>query len=233
MKIFIKNSMLTIFLSCCLLWATSAESKVCFAGDGDCGGIETFGGYQDPTNDIATQCAKAGYDRVRSDCTPGKGEQVTDYCPYDSNYVKCCSLEYQYDSCVYPMVKTGKCGNKYKCVCDTAKYKYTANDSTSDCKNNSYAGGASCAQVEYNKTSMTTSSSLHFTDCICDKGAYPMEESKCDKGAEFGEKCISINVNGGTETRYASCTCDTKKYPETEESCKAPSSDKYGVNTIN
>ena len=220
--------MLAIFLSCCLLGATSAESKVCFAGDGDCGGIETFGDYQDPTNDLATQCAKAGYETLRSSCLPANGQQVTDYCPYDSNYVKCCSLDYQYDSCQYPLKQTGKCGNKYKCVCDTTKYKYTANGSSTDCKNNSYAYGDSCAQVSYNSQSHQTNSTIYFNSCRCETGAYPYTKDMCDIRADFGESCTSIDADGNTETRYNSCTCNKDVYPETETTCDNGENDNWG-----
>ena len=228
MKIFIKNSMLAIFLSCCLFWATSAESKVCFAGDGDCGGIETFGGYQDPTNDIATQCAKAGYETLRSSCLPANGQQVTDYCPYDSNYVKCCSLDYQYDSCVYPLKQAGKCGNKYKCVCDPSKYKYTPETCKSSYQN-SNAGGASCAEVSYNSSSRTTTTKILFTDCTCNEALYPYVPNDCKNGtAPTGDVCYGINVNGVRETKYASCLCNPDVYKYTTNYCDSPSNDRWG-----
>jgi len=227
MKIFFRINVLIAF--CCgVLCATPAESKVCFAGDGDCGGIETFGGYTDPTENLKNQCAKAGYETNRSECTANKGLQVTDYCPYDSNFVKCCSMEYQYDSCVYPLVQAGKCGNKYKCVCDTSKYKYTVENCRTSFAN-SNASGASCAQVEYNSSSRTTSTRIFFTDCSCNEALYPYKPEDCKDGtAPTGDVCYGINVNGVREIKYASCLCNRDIYPHPTSYCDNPSNDRWG-----
>ena len=232
MKICCKISTLLLLCCCWVMLSTSANAKVCFAGDPGCGGIDSFGSYQDPDAKIADQCALAGYDVKREDCKADNGMQPTENCPYDSNYVKCCSLEYAYDACVYPMVQAGKCGNKYKCVCDTKKYKYTANGSSTDCKNNSYASGASCAQVTYNTETKQSGTSIYFTDCRCDKAAYPTLESQCDADADRGDKCVSIDNNGNTETRYSYCSCNTAVYPETQNSCDNPDEDKFGPSVV-
>jgi len=227
MRILSRINVLIVF--CCgILCATPAESKVCFAGDSDCGGIETFGGYTDPSENLRDQCTKAGYDTPRSECTVGKGMQVTDYCPYDSNFVKCCSLDYQYDSCVYPMVQAGKCGNKYKCVCDSSKYKYTAESCRSNFAN-SNASGASCAQVEYNASAHTTSTKIFFTDCSCNEALYPYKPEDCKDGtAPTGDVCYSINMNGARETRYSACLCNRDIYQHPTSYCDNPSSDRWG-----
>jgi len=217
-----------IVFCCGVLCATPAESKVCFAGDSDCGGIETFGGYVDPSENLKNQCAKAGYETNRSECTVSKGMQVTDYCPYDSNYVKCCSLDYQYDSCVYPMVQAGKCGNKYKCVCDSSKYKYTAESCRSNFAN-SNASGASCAQVEYNASAHTTSTKIFFTDCSCNEALYPYKPEDCKDGtAPTGDVCYSVNVNGVRAVRYSACLCNRDVYQYSTNYCDNPSSDRWG-----
>jgi len=203
MKILSGINVLIVF--CCgVLCAAPAESKVCFAGDGDCGGIETFGGYTDPSDNLRDQCAKAGYETNRSECTAVQGKQITDYCPYDSNFVKCCSLDYIYDSCVYPMVQAGKCGSKYKCVCDTSKYKYTAEMCKSRYQN-TIVSGASCAQMEYNASAHTSSTKILFTDCSCDRGLYPKTESECSKDGSLTAGNVCQDTNGNKY--YAACLC--------------------------
>jgi len=192
---------------------------VCFAGDSDCGGIDTFGGYVDPSDNLRDQCAKAGYETERSKCTPDDGMQITDYCPYDSNFVKCCSLDYQYDSCPSPLIQIGKCGNKYKCACDTSLYPYSQSGSRS-CPDNARVSGASCAQVSYDTTTKQAITDLYFSDCHCDTGIYPYLEGQCDVSAEQGTVCKSRNNKGTVlETRHSTCICDTMVYPETERSC--------------
>jgi len=192
MKKFVDFGILIIALACCLAGANPSQANVCFAGDGDCGSIDTFGGYTDPSENLRNQCVNAGYETNRSECTAAKGVQITDYCPYDSNFVKCCSLEYQYDSCVYPLVKAGKCGSKYKCVCDKS-YKSVAGWRSSASANCTPGGGVCIIQND---------DTVYYNKCVCDTNYYPYTSS-C---ASIGMTQVSTCRDSDNRTYYR-CEC--------------------------
>jgi len=216
-----KKSIIAALLGCCLIWANPSEAKVCFAGDGDCGGIDSFGGYTDPTDAIKKQCSEAGYTTTKTDCLKD-GMQVTEFCPYDANYVICCSYEYMYDACVYPLKNDGRCGSKYKCKCDD-KYKYQQANATT-CRNvsdntiynNSRADGASCVYQSGPKSINT-----FFTQCSCDRGLYPKTQEECaSNGASVSTKSCT-DSNGSVF--YSSCICSS-------DFTKIASDCAYGIN---
>ena len=94
--------------------------------------------------------------------------------------MKCCSKEYVYDApCVYPLVTKGRCGNKYKCECDSSQYKYTDNEckttkgSAGEGYENSYGSGSFCTQQRYDTDSHGIVSEIRYSSCQCDRGIYP------------------------------------------------------------
>lgn len=135
MKILYKTMWLWL-LSVCLSMFTAAPvaAKVCFVGEEGCAGGGSFDNYKDPGED-GELCTNEGY-ILKSECTGEK--HIVAYCPYNSSYVMCCGKEYIYDSCTYPHIMTGKCGNKYSCSCDPNIYKYTEEQCESD---NAYPAG--------------------------------------------------------------------------------------------
>ena len=148
------------------------------------------------------------------------------YCPYNSNYVICCGKEYSYDACVYPLVNKGRCGNKYKCECDSSQYKYTDHE----CKTvkghagegyqNSYASGASCMQTGYDSKSGKITTEIKYSSCQCDRGIYPKDPKNCDKNSERNGPCSTKYSNSSaTELYYKYCECNTQDYPKTDASC--------------
>ncbi len=159
-------------------------------------------------------------------CKDNPHKQISAYCPYNSNYVICCGKEYSYDACVYPLVNKGRCGNKYKCECDSSQYKYTDRE----CKTvkghagegyqNSYASGASCMQTGYDSKSGKITTEIKYSSCQCDRGIYPKDPKNCDKNSERNGPCSTKYSNSSaTELYYKYCECNTQVYPKTDASC--------------
>ena len=112
----------------CLLCAAPASAKVCFVGEENCTGGGSFEDYENPDAD-GSLCKQEGYTE-KSLCQADMTKYIVAYCPYNSNYVMCCGREYSYDACVYPLVADGKCGNRFKCRCDSDKYPYKQQSAT-------------------------------------------------------------------------------------------------------
>ena len=205
MKILYKTMWLWL-LSVCLSMFTAAPvaAKVCFVGEEGCAGGGSFDNYKDPGED-GELCTNEGY-ILKSECTGEK--HIVAYCPYNSSYVMCCGKEYIYDSCTYPHIMTGKCGNKYSCSCDPNIYKYTEEQCESD---NAYPAGASCTQVssvssgEGENLQAKTVKAILYSACLCDRGTYTQPKEKCDKTQNL---CKDSSGAEYTDT----CVCDKGKY---------------------
>lgn len=142
-----------------------------------------------------------------------------------------------YDApCVYPLVTKGRCGNKYKCECDSSQYKYTDNEckttkgSAGEGYENSYGSGSFCTQQRYDTDSHGIVSEIRYSSCQCDRGIYPKfgsmfpkdpsVESDCDFNAERQGPCSTKYANSNkTETYYKFCRCNTGDYPKTDAGC--------------
>jgi len=205
MKYMDKTMGLGLLSAClCLLCAAPASAKVCFVGEENCTGGGNFDNYKDPGED-GKLCEAEGY-ILKEKCTGEK--QVVAYCPYNGRYVMCCGKEYIYDSCTYPHIMTGKCGNKYSCSCDPNIYKYTEEQCESD---NAYPAGASCTQVssvssgEGENLQAKTVKEILYSACLCDRGTYTQPKEKCDKTQNL---CKDSSGAEYTDT----CVCDKGKY---------------------
>ena len=237
MKILYKTMGLGLLSAClCLLCAAPASAKVCFVGEENCTGGGSFDEYEKPDGKGAL-CTQDGFDTKVSDCKNDPDRQITAYCPYNNEYVKCCSKEYVYDApCVYPLVTKGRCGNKYKCECDSSQYKYTDNEckttkgSAGEGYENSYGSGSFCTQQRYDTDSHGIVSEIRYSSCQCDRGIYPKfgsmfpkdpsVESDCDFNAERQGPCSTKYANSNkTETYYKFCRCNTGDYPKTDAGC--------------
>ncbi len=209
MKISGKIWAVCMLLACGCLWsAGNVAAKVCFVGDPDCAGGADFGDYVDPAAD-GELCKKEGY-TPKDVCQADMTKHIVGYCPYNANYVMCCGREYAYDACVYPLVNDGKCGTRYKCACDSKKFKFKQ-QSASICKNvvngtqyqNSIASGASCVYTGFSGGQSTVVS--QFTECLCDRGLYPKTTEECSSigSAAAGNSCTDSNGN----VYYSTCLC--------------------------
>ena len=225
MKILYKTMGLGLLSAClCLLCAAPASAKVCFVGEENCTGGGSFDDYKDPSED-GSLCTREGY-TSKTSCQADMTKYIAGYCPYNSNYVMCCGREYSYDACVYPLIADGKCGNKFKCRCDSDKYPYKQQSATV-CKNtvtgqnydNSIASGASCVYTGF--ANGQTSINAYFTECLCDRGLYPKTEEECSKdGSSVSNKsCVDSNGN----TYYTACICGDE-FKVIASECK------YGIN---
>lgn len=212
MKILYKTMGLGLLSAClCLLCAAPASAKVCFVGEENCTGGGSFEDYENPDAD-GSLCKQEGYTE-KSLCQADMTKYIVAYCPYNSNYVMCCGREYSYDACVYPLVADGKCGNRFKCRCDSDKYPYKQqsaticqNTVTGQNYNNSLASGASCVYTGF--ANGQTSINAYFTECLCDRGIYPKTEEEClnNGSTTTGNSCTDSNGN----TYYAACICGDK-----------------------
>ena len=106
-------------LVCGCIFAFEAQARVCFATDENCGSGGNFANMDD-TALLDDSCTSEGY--TETSCEPTKIEYK---CPYKAGWKKCCNLDYNYSTCVYPMLSAGQCGGKSKCTCDQTKYKWT------------------------------------------------------------------------------------------------------------
>ena len=225
MKILYKTMGLGLLSAClCLLCAAPASAKVCFVGEENCTGGGSFEDYENPDAD-GSLCKQEGYTE-KSLCQADMTKYIVAYCPYNSNYVMCCGREYSYDACVYPLVADGKCGNRFKCRCDSDKYPYKQqsaticqNTVTGQNYNNSLASGASCVYTGF--ANGQTSINAYFTECLCDRGIYPKTEEECSTdGASVSEKaCTDSNGN----KYYTACICGDD-YKVIASECE------YGIN---
>ncbi len=209
MKILCKNSFVLLWVVCFGLVLTSeSQAKVCFVGDPDCAQGAEFEEYADPYEN-GESCTSEGY-VLKTECDADASKHITGYCPYNSNYVMCCGNEYVYDACVYPLVPDGRCGNKFKCVCDPNKYPYYQSGATT-CRNsvtgaeylNSMADGAACSYTGY--SSGQSMINMYFSKCACDRGLYPKTEQECtDGGSSVSNKsCTDSDGN----IYYSACIC--------------------------
>ena len=219
MKILYKTMGLGLLSAClCLLCAAPASAKVCFVGDENCGA----GGSFEPAEKLPNEdlCRQEGYTSLASTCLNPGGT-----CPYDAKYVKCCGSEYAYQACVFPLetIKvqnsegkevTDKCGNLYKCRCNS-EYKTPA-DWSDEASNKCQPGGGVCI--------MSTTDTVYYNKCTCDGNYFPYENS-CPKNTTEIDSCT--DSDGLTRK---SCQC-----PNTYKTCTyggAPGADTCKQNGI-
>ena len=207
MKISGRTLAVCMLLACGCIWsAGNVSAKVCFVGDPDCAGGADFGDYVDPAAD-GDLCKQEGY-ILKADCDANPAKHVTGFCPYNSDYVMCCGKEYTYDACVYPHMPAGKCGKKYRCVCDPAKYPYTESQCHSSFKF-SNPGGTACTQIDPGPTD--TVKTLYYSACLCERGLYPYSKQDCQSTANAdvnGEPCVDSQGN----SYWDSCKCSNPPY---------------------
>ena len=207
MKISGKIWAVCMLLACGCIWsAGNVSAKVCFVGDPDCAGGADFGDYVDPAAD-GDLCKQEGY-ILKADCDANPAKHVTGFCPYNSDYVMCCGKEYTYDACVYPHMPAGKCGKKYRCVCDPAKYPYTESQCHSSFKF-SNPGGTACTQIDPGPTD--TVKTLYYSACLCERGLYPYSKQDCQETANAdvnGDPCVDSQGN----SYWDSCKCSNPPY---------------------
>ncbi len=203
MKILYKTMGLGLLSACLyLLCAAPASAKVCFVGDENCGA----GGSFEPAEKLPNEdlCRQEGYTSLASTCLNPGGT-----CPYDAKYVKCCGSEYAYQACVFPLetIKvqnsegkevTDKCGNLYKCRCNS-EYKTPA-DWSDEASNKCQPGGGVCI--------MSTTDTVYYNKCTCDGNYFPYEKS-CPKNTTEIDSCT--DSDGLTRK---SCQC-----PNTYKTC--------------
>ena len=199
-------------LVCGCIFAFEAQARVCFATDENCGSGGNFANMDD-TALLDDSCTSEGY--TETSCEPTKIEYK---CPYKAGWKKCCNLDYNYSTCVYPMLSAGQCGGKSKCTCDQTKYKWTEKRCAANSKN-SMTGGASCAQQVLNEAGNGLDFETYYTECRCDRGAYPKTKDMCDAKATFGDSCIAVDANGVESEYFADCYCDTQIYTESAATC--------------
>ncbi len=208
MRILYKTVWLCLLaVCCCTMTALPATAKVCFVGDPDCASGTEFGNYSDPKVEGENLCAAEGY-IPKAQCLADTSKQIGGYCPYNSDYVMCCGNEYVYDSCVYPHIAVDKCGSKYKCQCDPEKYPYTEETCHTQFKY-SNPGGTACTQIDAGKT--TTTKTLYYSACLCERGLYPYSKEDCQETANAdvnGEPCTDSEGN----QYWDSCKCSNPPY---------------------
>ena len=166
-------------LFCGALFCVPANAKVCFVGDEDCGTGSAFSPMTPP--DTSSQCSQEGYTTKASACN-----NIGAVCPYDASYVKCCSAEYAYQACVYPLetvtkVVAGKnvidkCGSLYNCQCNS-EYKTPGQWNVSEKK--CQPGGGICIK--------NNEDTVYYNKCVCDSNYFPYTE--CKDGMTASESC--------------------------------------------
>ena len=199
-------------LVCGCIFAFETQARVCFATDENCGSGGNFPKLDD-TALLDDSCTSEGY--TETSCEPTKIEYK---CPYKAGWKKCCNLDYNYSTCVYPMLSAGQCGGKSKCTCDQTKYKWTEERCAANSKN-SMTGGASCAQQVLNEAGNGLDFETYYTECRCDRGAYPKTKDMCDAKATFGDSCIAVDSNGVESEYFADCYCDRQVYTKSAAAC--------------
>jgi len=147
-------------------------------------GKVSFDGFPEFNDETPEKCKNLGY--TQTSCTGGS---PADVCPYNSSYFKeCCTSDYKYTECDYPLVKSSEsCGGKYKCVCDTTLYPVT---------------GCASPQIPVSgsENSCTAYGVTRYAECICPSGYTETCEGQNMQGK--GEGCTK---NG--ETLYTGCEC--------------------------
>ena len=206
---------------CGAFLCADSQAKVCFLGE-DCG---SGGNFSNANNiDPDDMCLEAGY-ILKTECEADSTMHAAGYCPYSSKYVTCCSKEYAYSKCAYPLKSVDVCGNKYKCVCDEDKYPYyqTTISNTPTCVNsktgaqysNGYASGGSCSYPKYESGEFVNK--IRFSKCSCDRGLYPKTADECGSlGSETsGVSCTDTDGN----TYYSACLCG-EEFDVVESKCE-------------
>lgn len=143
------------------------------------------------------------------------------HCPYNSACTKCCDPDYNYASCSYPLQIAGKCGDKYKCVCDSNKYKYSYDGAgnSQKCENNSTPGGSSCVHQVANSSKNGVDVQTFYAECKCDRALYPYTPDICDENAEVGDSCLEIDSSGVTTKYFSACYCNPKIFKYSAAGC--------------
>lgn len=184
-------------LFCGALFCVPANAKVCFVGDEECGTGSDFSPMTPP--DTSNLCIQEGYTAEASSCA-----NVGAVCPYDASYVKCCSTEYAYQACVYPLETVNKadgsvdkCGSLYKCQCPS-EYGVTSEYAKN---NNCQPGGGYCM------LNNGTTDQVKYKTCTCDSAVYT-DENSCRNNQSEGGTCT--NDKGQVRKK---CYCDRTKYP--------------------
>ena len=224
---------LTAAILCGVLFCTNLHARVCFVTDttGDC--AVDGGNFGEPTfeNIAGDKCLELGYEKITS-CEAGK---TTYYCPYSTNWKKCCGKEFKHVSCTGALISGGTCNGKHKCVCDASVYKCAFNnDDVSNVAGvkikkcgsskypNSVPGGGSCVQEVFSGDAVTYQTL--FKKCICGS-FYGIKGDDCENSSIFqnakpsGEKC----VDSDDVEWYSDCYCDRSNtstgYPYSEDDC--------------
>ena len=191
-----------LFFACTSLFASQANARVCFATDPECGSGGNFGNM-DNMEQLDNACFENGY--TQTSCEPF---QLEYRCPYKSTLKMCCAPDYIYSSCAYPLVPVGVCGGKFKCQCDPEKFPYTEDKCHSDYKF-SNPGGTACAQIDATET--TTTKTLYYSACLCERGLYPYSKQDCQETANAdvnGDPCVDSQGN----SYWDSCKCSNPPY---------------------
>ncbi len=209
---------------CGAFLCADSQAKVCFLGE-DCG---SGGNFSNADNiDPDDMCVEAGY-ILKTDCEADSTMHAAGYCPYSGKYVTCCSKEYAYSKCAYPLKSVDVCGNKHKCVCDEKKYPYyqTTINNTPTCVDsvegthysNGIASGGTCAYPKYESGEFVNK--VMFSKCSCDRGLYPKAAEDCKNiGSQTtGSECTDSEGH----TYYAACLC-ADKFKVIASDCK------YGI----
>ena len=192
-------------LVCGCVFAFETQARVCFATDENCGVGGNFPAKSDvDPNEEA--CKKEGYaSNETTSCLDG---YLKYNCPYKSSYIKCCAPDYIYSSCTYPLIPVGICGGKFKCKCDPDKYPYTEEKCHSDFKF-SNPGGTACTQID--AVEATTTKTLYYSACLCERGLYPYSKQDCQETANAdvnGDPCVDSQGN----SYWDSCKCSNPPY---------------------
>ena len=206
---------IAVFLIGTVCIVSDSQARVCFATDSDCDtGVEFYD--QNSNDELKQRCIEEGY--TQTSCPSGDFKYN---CPYKTTMLKCCSQDYGYTNCSYPLVKDGKCGGKYRCKCDNNKYKYSFDGFTgsSKCVNNSTPGGTSCVHQVLNASGNGLDLQTFYTECRCDRALFPYTVEMCDSKAEHGDECKSKDIKGNSATYFSTCYCDRKIYPYSFAGC--------------
>ena len=180
-------------LLCGAFCCADAMARVCFVVDEDCKtGFVNF--PEIPEFDAEKQCKDAGFDKTQSECAE-LGNNPGAFCPFDSNYVKCCGPEYRYQACVFPQEYTGnandKCGNLYKCKCSS---EYKTSDEWKSGGTNCAPGGDVCISG--------ADDTVRYSKCTCDNNYFPYSQSCSAQSLIHDSSCT--NSDGKTSYR---CQC--------------------------
>jgi len=175
-------------IACGCFWAVSASANVCFLPRGNCADSEVAGVDVD-IDDLASKCAAEGYVIKKNACM--SPQKIGAYCPYDNNWVMCCTPDYTLQ-CESTNIVVDRCGTLVKCGC-AEEYDYT--ETSTSCIR--YSNGAEyqnsrgdydngiCYLPTYFGNQLNTVPL--YKGCICDGTTYPRTD----------EICTSRNMVGG------------------------------------